>query len=313
MTARSLGVVLLLGIQFPSGRSPLAAPGEVALAAPEEPESCDDYYEGHKKVRDFARAFSCYRKWEIWLWVAIMQVNGEGTPVDLAGAQVSLDRLAFKDADALALERIIKRRRANPNLKGRRVDFCKDLANTTNSVEVCDFGEEAQKTVRYGAQVTKLRASLAPAVRPTFDRVRAAFERFARAEGDRLYQEYIDGTARGQEAIAQEALARRNFMATLKLLMTGPATRLSAGRSFPGADRELGAVYKRTLSSYAESSKDDDVRELKRKSEAAQNEWIRYRDATAELASARWPAVAGVRELAKTLVTEARIRELRGK
>jgi hypothetical protein len=310
MTPRVLIVVLLLAIQFASGRVVLAAPGEVAQM---EPESCDDYYEGHKKPRDFARALSCYRKWEIWLWVAIMQVNGEGTPVDLAAAQASVDRLEFKDADALALERIIKRRRANPNLKGRRIDFCKDVANTTNSVEVCDFGEEAQKTVKYGAQLARLRVDLAPAVRPTFDRARTAFERFVRAEGDRVYQQYIDGTARGQEAIAQEALTRRSFTAVIKLLMTGPATRLSGGRPFAEADRELNAVYKQTLSSYAEFSKDEDVKQFKMKSQAAQHEWVRYRDAMAELALARWPDVAVAGDWAKARVTENRIRELGGK
>lgn len=310
MTPRVLIVVLPLAMQLASGRVVLAAPGEVAQM---EPESCDDYYEGHKKPRDFARALSCYRKWQIWLWVAIMQVNGEGTPVDLAGAQASVDRLEFKDADALALERIIKKRQANPNLKGRRVDFCKDVANTTNSVEVCDFGEEAQKTSKYRAQLTKARADLAPAVRPTFDRARTAFERFVRAEGDRVYQKDIDGTARGQEAIAQEALTRRHFMAVIKLLMTGPATRLSGGRSFFEADRALNAVCKQTLSSYTQLSRDEDVREFETKSQAAQHEWVRYRDAMAELAAARWPALADAGDWAKTRVTEDRIRELRGK
>jgi uncharacterized protein YecT (DUF1311 family) len=316
VTPRSLIVVPLLGITFSGARAVLAAPSEAAPAASvaqEKPEFCEDYYEGHKKPKDFAKALSCYRKWEVWLWVAIMQVNGEGTPIDLAGAQASLDRLEFKDADALALERIIKQRAASLSPNGPRVDFCKDLANTTNSVEVCDYEEQGPKTSKDGAQLRKVRVDLDPNVRPAFDRARTAFERFSKAEGDRVYQQYIDGTARGQEAIAQEAFARRNFLATLKLLITGPAKRLAARKQFLKADRDLNVVYNHTLSSYGEFSADDDVRDFKMKSRAAQHEWIRYRDAMAELAVALWPTAADVREQAKARVTEDRIRELRGK
>jgi hypothetical protein len=268
-----------------------------------------------------------------------MQINGDGTPVDIAGARASLNRYEHGGADAMALDAIITKREANPNATGPRIEFCKDVASTTNSREVCRSGDEAAKSQKGDAQLKRIRAGLDQRLRPAFDRARAAFARFVTAEGHRAYAE-CDGIARSDAAMDQEALARKNHRAAVRLIVTGPALRLAGGRVFAQADEELNAVYREKVRSYVSehealaksyeedaaktrkgewnssafgaSSERSNVAEYKVRSRAAQHDWVRYRDAMAELAAARWPDAATARDPAKALLTEDRIRELRG-
>jgi hypothetical protein len=260
-----------------------------------------------------------------------MQVNGEGTPADLSAARASLDRLAFKDADVLALEKIIKQREAGPLAKSRRVEFCRDVASTTVSRNFCQARAGEEKAHKNDAQLQKIKADLDPRLFAALDRAQAAFNRFVSAEGDRVYQENIEGSIREHEAMAQEARVRRHFMATVKRLVMGPAPRLAGPRSLPASDRELNSVYNTAVSHYVSynerAAKDalatnapDMVAEYlgrntdyKTKSRAAQHEWVRYRNAMGELAAARWPEARHAEDLARALVTEDRIRELQGK
>jgi hypothetical protein len=323
---------VLLGARRPFAAAPTAAPGTPdAPAAWTIPEDCDAPCYGRGEPRDYAKAFACYRKNGEWLMTAIMQVNGEGTPVDIPGARASLSRVESKDADFEALDAIIRKRETNPRASGPHVDFCKDVAMTTPSFNSCQADQEAKKTAKSSTQLKKIRAGLAPGIQRAFDSAHAAYEEFVEAEGDRAYQEYIDGTIRDQAAMNQQAIARRNFMATVKVLVSGPAARLAGRRSFEDADRELNAVYRDNVAAYvkyneeaavqAETTKDAKMAaeyrtyagDYRVKARAAQHHWVRYRDAMSNLAAARWPDARNAREQGKALVTEDRIRELRGK
>jgi hypothetical protein len=291
----------------------------------------DEFYYGWGRARDARKALACYRASNDWLMLAILQINGEGAPTDIAGARASLNHVESKDADFEALDRIVRKREANPTAKFRRVDFCKDVANTTPSVNVCQARDEGKKIAKSDSRVDKLRVGLDANARSAFDRAQAAYKKLAHADGERVYQEYIDGSGRDQDALDQEARVRRNFVATIKVVVTGPPARLVGRRSFADADEELNAVYNENVSSYvtfnedaavdADERKDGEMAaefrtrnsDYKVKSRAAQHEWVRYRDAMGELAAARWPDLRDAREQARALVTEDRIRELREK
>lgn len=298
---------------------------------PPPPCSGDDFYYASDKPRDVVKALACYRECDDWIMVAILQLNGEGTPVDIAGARASFNRDTSEDGDHHALDRIIKEREANPTAKFPRVDFCRDVAYRTDSLYGCRLREEQKKTAKSDSQVAKLRVGLDARARAAFDSAQAAYTKVAHADRGRAYQEYIEGAARDQFAMDQEARVRRNFMATLKKVIAGPAADLINRRSFADADKELNVVYSGNLSSYVkyneESAVDAEGRrntelaaeyrqrssDYKTKSRAAQHEWVRYRDAMGDLAAARWPSHPGVRDVARTLVTEDRICELREK
>ena len=156
----------------------------------------DEFYYGWGRARDVKKALACYRASNDWMMLAILQINGDGAPVDIAGARASLNRVESKDADFEALDRIIKKREANPTAKFRRVDFCKDVANTTPSVDICQAREEGKKIAKSDSRVDKLRVGLDASARSAFDRAQAAYKKVAHADGERVYQEYIDGSGR---------------------------------------------------------------------------------------------------------------------
>jgi hypothetical protein len=297
-----------------------------APAATDASEDCDAYHEGEGRKRDFAKALACYRAQEDWLMVAIMQLNGEGTPVDFAAARESLAKARHDNptsADEDALNEILTKREAAPAAKGPRVDFCRDVAGTTPSLDVCRSRALARATAKDDAAITKVREGLAPSARATFDQTVSAFRAFVIAEGDRAYQESIDGTIRNQAAMGQESLVRRSFMVFIRSV--GGAAPPSSPRSLADADGELNAVYRERVRSYvttweqlaSEASEPSTAAtyegyaaDLREKSRGAQRAWIRYRDAAAELAAVRWPNVAVVKDVAKARITEDRIREL---
>jgi hypothetical protein len=312
-----------------AGASATPASGSSSMASSD----CygDEFYYGWGRARDVKKALACYRASNDWMMLAILQINGDGAPVDIAGARASLSRVESKDADFDALDRIIKKREANPTATFRRVDFCKDVANTTPSVDICQAREEGKKIAKSDSRVDKLRVGLDPSARSAFDRAQAAYKKVAHADGERVYQEYIDGSGRDQDALNQEARVRRNFVATIRVLVAVPAARLVGRRSFADADKELNEVYNENVSSYVTSNEDSATEadklkdaemaaeyrtrnsDYKTKSRAAQHEWVRYRDAMGDLAAARWSDARDAREQARALVTEDRIRELREK
>ena len=293
-------------------------------AAPAE--DCDEIYEA--RPRDFERALGCFRAQNDWIMVAIMNLNGEGTPVDVAKAREAFKRAvdgqSERDADQEMLDEIIRKREAKPAAKARRVDFCRDVAQTTLSLSVCARREENRKVAKSDAALEALEKDLDPRVRPHFTEAVDAFHAFVKTESARAYQEYIDGSIRNQFAISQEALARRNFTASIRALASGKAASPPAGRRpFAAADRELNEVYREKLGSYAkehepvagtDATTAADYRryvdDYKKMSRAAQHDWIRYRDAMGKMAAARWPDTPGAEDLAKARITEDRIREL---
>lgn len=337
---RALAVAFaLLAVAALSRRDVRAATSAVATATPPSDSppmvssDCygDEFYYGWGRARDVKKALACYRATNDWMMLAILQINGDGAPVDIAGARASLNHVESRDADFDALDRIIKKREANPTATFRRVDFCKDVANTTPSVDICQARQEGKKIAKSDSRVDKLRVGLAPSVRSAFDRAQAAYKKVAHADGERVYQEYVDGSGRGQDALNQEARVRRNFVATIRVLVTGPPAKVVSRRSFEDADKELNAVYNENVSEYvtsneeaaasADERKDAEMAaeyrtrnsDYKTKARAAQHEWVRYRDAMGDFAAARWPDRPDVRDHARALVTEDRIRELREK
>jgi uncharacterized protein YecT (DUF1311 family) len=303
-----------------------------AAATPMPPEDCDAYYNGQGRPKDFDKALACYDAQEDWTTVAIMQLNGEGTPVDVAGARASFLRLVARkgeqdqDMDDNTLNKIIKQRKAHPGAKARRVDFCRDVAMTTISVNVCDAQEEKHKAAEGDTHLQQLRTRLDVRMRVPFDRVAETFHALVPAESGRAYQAYIDGSIRNQFATSQEALLRSNFTKTVKALTaSGAAAPPALKRPLQAADRELNDLYKNDVRGYvsqreeeAAETKEPDLKakytrwaaDYKRDAHAAQHQWILYRDAMAKLAAARWPAAHEAEDVAKALVTEDRIREL---
>jgi uncharacterized protein YecT (DUF1311 family) len=299
----------------------------LSVAVPTAPEAhrpledCDALYYGEGRTKDYAKALACYRSQGVWEMVAILQLNGEGAPVDVAGARASFRQMqheGISDGDADALDGILKQRETKPNARPRHLDFCADLAATTPSLGYCARRKENSVAAKDDRRLVELRARIEPAARTAFDAAVAAFRPFVEAEGDRAYQKWIDGTIRGQASIAEESFVRANFMAEIDALAKAGAAGPRPGpRSFADADRQLNIVYRGDIRDDAPMAERADaaahqasVRDYRAKSRATQHLWVRYRDAMAKLAVARWPQNTEVAMVTQALVTEDRIREL---
>jgi len=196
--------------------------------------------------------------------------------------------------------------------------------STTPSLAYCTSVQESGVAAKDDQHLAELRTGLEPGARLAFDAARAAFGGFVGAEGRLVYQEYIDGTIRSEASINGQSFARANFMAQMEsVAKAGSAGPKPAKRSFADADAALNAAYRENLRSYASTydglGKGDAtaektyrtyVRDYKAESHAAQHQWVRYRDAMARLAAARWPGNPEVEDITRALVTEDRIREL---
>ena len=49
----------------------------------------DEFYYGWGRPRDVKKALACYRASNDWTMLAILQINGEGAPADIAQASVA--------------------------------------------------------------------------------------------------------------------------------------------------------------------------------------------------------------------------------
>jgi hypothetical protein len=83
-----------------------------------------------------------------------------------------------------AMLKIIAQREANPKLKGRRVDFCKDVAMTTPSWNSCQAGSESEKDGEERRPAEEdIRPGLDSRVGPAFDRAKACVRTIRQGRG----------------------------------------------------------------------------------------------------------------------------------
>src|SRR5437016_9853186 len=104
---------------------------QAAAGPAAQPQDCDEIYEAARAPADFGKALACFRAQEDWEMVAIMHLNGEGTPVDVPAARdafkKSVGRESSLNADQQALDEILRKREAKPTAKARRIVFCRDV------------------------------------------------------------------------------------------------------------------------------------------------------------------------------------------
>jgi hypothetical protein len=306
--------------------------GALSPARAEElaPPSCDVFYFGIGQPRDVRRAFACeLAKPEPnrnWVLIAVMYLNGEGTPRDLGRARKALAHVRGDGCGVTcaALEEVLRRQEASPKQRHGRVDYCKDIAQTTLDVNYC-LGVAARKDAFTRKRQEKdLMADLAPPARKRFAALAQAFARFKDADGTREYQNFRDGTIRGEAAAIMEERVTRHYRDALAAW--GPQAKGAPARARPlaEADRELNEVYRRIMTeldaAIAEARAaataddgDDRVRaaiEVKTATRDAERAWLRYAAAWQKFIEAERPQDAEATQAVRAFLIEQRIREL---
>jgi uncharacterized protein YecT (DUF1311 family) len=300
--------------------------GLAAATPPTAVGDCDDAYFRIHRASDFSRALRCYQSEKRWDLLIVMYLNGEGTPVDIGKAEALLEEWQQEDPalagslEAQALREEIDERKQHPGVSSPRIDYCRDIARDTLTLNFCGYVSDQIEEVRLETRTTEIRRELTPAQRSLFDRMKKAFSSFEGAEGGRVY-ESIGGTARTLAAIGQTSFVRVRFSTVTEEIVKRHALQPADRSTYEAADRELNQVYRDGLRQFVAemsgASSDDTRRQIALYKDAARKaelQWIRYRDLYADLARSLYPDRRPAFDPAlsiKTALTRIRIRELR--
>ncbi len=296
---------------------------------------CEDLYFGNDGTPDYAKALRYCAAHNSGAFVALMYLNGEGTPRDLKKAEAALEAWKQKSPDqfntdqAATLEKAINRCRRDGKKACPRVDYCEDLAEATLDLEICDAVEQLSAEAALSRTIARVRSSLSAGNQVEFDRVVANFKAYQDQEAGRAYDAVGDGMERGLAGTGQAALVRDHFLSlmrhTIEARKLKPATISAYGTVSGEAEREFSRNLRQVLVGWQEGLKDPSEKDLwdqdrayledyKKAARESRLQWIKFRDSCVELASSLYRDHAGRFDPAlsmKTFVTKLRIAELR--
>lgn len=306
-----------------------------ASTPPTAVEDCDKAYFGIDQAADFPQALRCYQAEKRWDLLIIMYLNGEGTPVDVGKAETLLQEWAREDQipggslEAQALRKVIDERKQHPEGSYPPIDYCRDIARDTLTLNFCGYVSDQIEEGRQEARIKEIRRTLTPAQRSLLDQVMKAFSRFEDAEGGRAYQLYGGGTGRQLAAMGQASFVRAHFSTMIEETVARRGLQPADREAHEAADRELNQVYQDDLRKVVEEQEElirsssqealidtyrAQIAAYKEAAREAQRQWIRYRDLYAELARLLYPDRRPGFDPAlslKTALTRIRVDELR--
>lgn len=299
---------------------------------------CTSAYFGSGGAPDYPSALKCFRSNGMWGFVALMYLNGEGTPRNLNRAAAALKRWkqnnsyefgSYNSDAAASLGRAIERCRNSARQACPRVDYCKQLAMSTLEMNFCAADDDDSAESNLDRRLAAIGSTLGSRDRESFERVITAFKAYEMSELQRGYAAAGDATIRVLAGFGQKDFVRSDFVKllsrTIQARQLAPATGAAYRTMDANLDRELRRDFRETTDAWREElkdSKEKDIRDKERsyiedyKKAAQESElrWIRFRDSSAELASFLYrshgehfdPAVS-----MKAFVTKLRIAELR--
>gem|GEM_PF-4929029 len=172
-------------------------------------------YYGIGEPTDYTKAYQCFKEQNVANFIILMTLNGEGTPKDPELAKKTMDMWfqaepwASSEVDGNAIRNAVAQHVQDPN--SPRVDFCKDLAESTYSMGFCSGVDEQLQKQESGDSLRAIGDSFTPPQRAKWNEVLQAKERYAKLEGDRILKQYEDGSIRGVAYDSQIMLVRGNF------------------------------------------------------------------------------------------------------
>jgi len=255
--------------------------------------------------------------------------------VDIGKAETLLQEWAREDQipggslEAGALREEIDERKQHPEISYPRIDYCRDIAQDTLTLNFCGYVSEQVEGVRRETRIREIRRTLTPAQGSLFDQVVKAFSRFESAETTRAYQLYAGGTGRQLAAMGQDTFVSAHLSAMLEETVVRRGLQPTDRAAYEAADRELNQVYQDDLRKVVEEQEkliqSTSQKELidmyraqidayRKAAREAQLQWLRYRDLYADLARSLYPDRRPTCDPAlslKTALTRIRVDELR--
>ncbi len=163
------------------------------------PLDCFRFYYGTGVAPDPARARACFARTTRGqtcngsspdldrLYLATMQLDGQGGPVDVRGAEATLAG-CFDDVSVSGV-RGAKRERADVP-----IDFCRDIGGTTLSMLECSATDRGRATFARQVYLKSVHASLSERAKASLSDADAAYDAFALADASRSGDEFRGGS-----------------------------------------------------------------------------------------------------------------------
>lgn len=249
---------MLLGVLFvvPTGVACQRAP-EGAFLLDKSVQPCANAYYGIGEKVDYRKAYQCFRKLDVWQFLIVMRLNGQGAPPSVVKArELMQDWLRgnpdnANSMDGQQMEKLIHQREGKKPGEYPKIDFCRDAARTTISGDFCSAVQDRLARGQFSTAMSAIRDSLAENERHLWDQITKTFDAYERAEGDRLYQQYIDGTIRATAFYSQEWFVRVQFLKLTKLAFMTRSLQPQSRRQLDAANTKVMNAFSHNIAVYA--------------------------------------------------------------
>ncbi len=297
---------------------------------------CEYSFFGIDTAPDYAKALACFDKARGYEpFVALMYINGDGTPRDLRKAEAVLktwqrsDPPEFAADQAATLQTAIDNCKRNGQKSCPRIDYCAQLAEGTFDLDVCSAVEGVRAEAQLSRKLAQPGSALSARDRALFDQMVSAFKRYELQEAQRGYSAMADGSARGLAFSDQAAFARDDFAKLIAQTIEQRDLKPADQGVYRATDDELNRLYRHDLheavSYWRKESIDPSLKnqaaelrsyatDYEKDARESQLDWIKFRDAYAKLADSLYQdrtKVPDPARSAKMAVTKLRIAELR--
>lgn len=269
-------------------------------------DECVNAYYGIGEALDYTKAYKCFASLNIYQYMIVMQLNGEGVPANPKKAKELLDAWLKADpdnarsADETQMESVVEQRLNSAYVTAPKLDYCKDVAGTTYSMDFCAGVNDRMEQHNYDATMNSIRAGLNTKQAAIWDQIQVVFAEYQKAEGERLFQQYADGTIRTAVYEGQISYVRANFLKLMQDVFVAKSLAPASTEESKKLEAELKSAYQADVDKYADgqsylngidSSADDkkryadNIAEYKSDVENSQSTWYKLRDLCASLAS----------------------------
>lgn len=285
---------------------PSAAARKAGFLLDDSTYTCADIYYGIGEPVDYPKAYACFEAHSIYEYMIVMQLNGEGVPQDVQKAEALMQAWLQADPDnansidETGMEGILKERLNDKNPNPPKINYCQDVGYTTISINFCAAVNDRMEQHQFGETMNSIRASLDPKQAATWDQIQATFAEYQKAEGERMYQQYADGTIRGAAYEGQVSYVRANFLKLMRDVFVAKGLAPVSAQESKKLEADLKSAYQADVDKYVDarsylndtnSSADDkkkyvdDIAEYKGDAENSQNAWNKLMGLCVTLAS----------------------------
>lgn len=221
-------------------------------------DQCANAYYGIGEPIDYRKAYQCFESLKVWQFMIVMQLNGQGVPVSAEKAReymqdwLKADPMNANSVDETQMEKMIRERKGKKLGEYPKVDFCQDVGYTTYSMDFCASVQDRLEQAAFDATMSSIRSSLSPPQQVLWDEIQQTLKNYEEAEGQRIYQQFIDGTIRAIAYNSQKSFVRTNFKDLMQSAFEARSLKPQSRPQLDAVTKELEEAYNKDETDYAQ-------------------------------------------------------------